>query len=57
MHIIKTNFDIFYWIRKEIFKKENDRYCNFRIYPRKPELSALQLITLICLMEVLAIDP
>ena len=56
MHNIKTNFGRFYRICKEFFESETDSSGNFQFYPRRPELSDIQVVALSCTMEALGID-
>lgn len=56
MHNIKTNYVRFYWIGKEIFEDEADSKGNLQFYPRTPNMTDLQVISLACIMEALGID-
>jgi hypothetical protein len=56
MHNIKTNFGRFYRICKEIFEDEADSNGNLQFYPRRPNMTDLQVISLACIMEALGID-
>ena len=56
MHNIRTNFQRFYRICKEFFESETDSSGNFQCYPRRPELSDVQIVALSCTMEALGID-
>jgi len=56
MHNLKTNFDKFYQISKQIFAGQIDRQMNFRKYPVPPKMNDLKIIALSCCMEALGID-
>lgn len=56
MHNIRTNFGRFYRICKQFFERETDSFGNFQYYPRRPELSDVQVVALSCTMEALGID-
>jgi hypothetical protein len=56
MHNIRTNFGRFFRICKEFFESETDGSGNFQYYPRRPELSDVQIVALSCTMEALGID-
>lgn len=56
MHNIGTNFRRFYRICKQFFESEIDSSGNFQHYPKKPELSDIQIVALSCTMEALGID-
>lgn len=56
MHNIKTNFGRFSRICKEIFEDEADSMGDLQFYPRTPNMTDLQVISLACIMEALDID-
>jgi len=56
MHKIRTNFNKFYLICKELFDKEVNSRNNFQFYPVDPKMNDLQIVALSCCMEALGID-
>lgn len=56
MHNIRTNFNKFYGICKELFKTETGSKKNFQFYPVQPKMNDLEIVSLACCMEALGID-
>jgi len=56
MHNIRTNFNKFYRICKELFDKEVNNLNNFQFYPVRPKMNDLKIVALSCCMEALGID-
>lgn len=56
MYNIRKNFRRCCRISKEFFESETDGSGNFQYYPRRPELSDVQIVALSCTMETLGID-
>lgn len=56
MHNLKTNFDKIFSITKLFFNGSIDPDCNFRFYPRKPNMSDCEIVALSILCESIGID-
>ncbi|MBK7884731.1 MAG: hypothetical protein IPJ81_13820 [Chitinophagaceae bacterium] len=56
MHNIRTNFSKFYGICKDLFKNETGYKTNFQVYPVRPKMNDLEIVSLACCMEALSID-